>query len=54
MWREPLVDDFLEWVKNDQNKLKVQNALRARPSLANIEDWVSFNQLYLLVIIFTS
>ena len=45
--------EFILWVKNDENKLKVQNALRAHPDLINIKDQVSFNQLYFLLIIFT-
>ena len=48
--------EFIEWVTNDQNKLKVQNALRAHPNLANIKDSrayvVSFNQLYFRIFIF--
>ena len=42
-WR-PSDEEFIEWVKNDQNKLKLQNALRAHPDLINIKNWVSFNQ----------
>ena len=53
MSTRPSDDDFFDWVKNDQNKLKVQNALIAHPDLANVKDWVSFNQLYFLLIIFT-
>ena len=34
---------FLEWAQNDQNKSKMQNALRAHPDLANINDSVRFN-----------
>ena len=45
--------EFLEWVKNDQNKSKVQNALIAHPDLINIKDLVSFNQLHFLIIIIT-
>ena len=53
MSRRPSDDDFLEWVRNDQNKSIVQNALRAHPDLIHIKDWVSFNQFYFLIIIFT-
>ena len=53
MSTRPSDSEFLEWVKNDQNKLKVQNALIAHPDLINIKNWVSFNQLYFLIIIFT-
>ena len=53
MSTRPSDDEFLEWVKNDQNKPKVQNALRAHPDLAHIKDTVSFYQCFLLYIIFT-
>ena len=53
MSTRPSDSEFIQWVQYDQNKLKVQNALRAHPDLANIKDWVSSNQLYFLIIIFT-
>ena len=53
MSRRTSDEEFLEWVKSDQNKSKVQNALIAHPTLINIKDKVSFNQLYFLIIIFT-
>ena len=53
MSTRPSDKEFTQWVQNDQNKLKVQNALRAHPDLANVKDYVSFNQLYFLIIIFT-
>ena len=36
--------EFIEWVQNDQNKSKVQSALRAYPPLAIITHEVSFIQ----------
>ena len=45
MSTRPSDKEFLKWVQNDQNKSKVQNALRAHPDLANIKNSVSFNQL---------
>ena len=53
MSRRTSDEEFLEWVKSDQNKSKVQNALIAHPTLINIKDKVSFNQLYFLIIIFS-
>ena len=53
MSTRPSDEEFIEWVKNDQNKSKVQNALREHPNLINSKDRVSFNQLYFLSIIFT-
>ena len=53
MSTRPSDKEFIEWVRNDQNKSKVQNALRAHPDLINIKDWVSFNLLYYIFIIFT-
>ena len=53
MSTRPSDDEFIAWVKNDQNKSKVQNALRAHPDLINVKDSVSFNQLYIFIIIFT-
>ena len=32
---------FLDWVQNDKNQSKVQDALAANPALANIKDGVS-------------
>ena len=51
MSTRPSNEDFIEWAKNDQNKFKMQNALRSYPELANIKDWVSFNQICFLLII---
>ena len=53
MSTRPSDKEFLEWVQNDQNKSKVQNALRAHSDLINIKDLVSFNQFYILIIIST-
>ena len=53
MSTRPSDEDFLEWARNDQNKSKMQNALRAHPDLAIIKDRVSFNQICFRVIIFT-
>ena len=50
MSTRPSDEEFIEWVKNDQNKSKVQNALREHPDLINSKDRVSFNQLYFLSI----
>ena len=52
MSTRPSDDEFIEWVQNDQNKSKVQNALIAHPTLINIKYGVSFNQLYTFIIIF--
>ena len=41
---------FFEWIQNDQNKSKVQNALREYPDLINIKDSVSFYQYFLIII----
>ena len=46
MSTRPSNNTFLEWVRNDQNKTKVQNALRAHPDLANYKDSVSFFWLF--------
>ena len=57
MSTRPSNSEFIEWVLNDENKLKVQNALRAHPDLINIKDsrdsLVSFNHLYFYFFIFT-
>ena len=53
MSSRPSNEEFLEWARNDQNKSKMQNALRAHPDLINIKDWVSFNQICFRIIIFT-
>ena len=45
--------DFLQLVKYDENKSKVQDALRAHPDLANIKKSVCFNPLFCLFINFT-
>ena len=46
MSTRPSNDDFIIWAKKDQNKSKVQNALRAHPDLAHIKDEeVSLNQI---------
>ena len=47
MPKRPPDDEFIEWVKKDENKSKVQNALREHPDLANIKGWVSMNQIYI-------
>ena len=57
MSARPSDEVFIEWVKNDQNKFNVQNALRLHPDLINAKASgvfsVSFNQLHFLIIIFT-
>ena len=45
MSARPLDEVFLEWVQNDRNKSKVQNALRAHPDLIDIKYSVSFSHL---------
>ena len=52
MSTRPSNKDFFEWANNDQNKSKMQNALRAHPDLAHIKDEVSFNQILFLLIFF--
>ena len=51
MLTRPSNNQFFEWVQNDQNKSKVQNALIAHPDLINIKDSVSFNLKYFLILI---
>ena len=51
MSTRPSAEEFIQWVQNDQNKLKVQNALRAHPDLANVKSVVSFNQYVFLLLI---
>ena len=48
MSRRPPDDEFIEWVKKDENKSKVQNALKEHSDLANIKGWVSMNQIYMI------
>ena len=43
--------EFFKWVRNDQNKSKVQNALRECPDLITIKGSVSCNKLNFLIII---
>ena len=44
--------EFLEWIQNDENKSKVQNALMAYPDLISIKVWVSFTQFFFLIVFF--
>ena len=53
MSTRPSDKEFIEWVQNDQNKSKVQNALTAYPALANIKYGVSFIQTYFRLLIFS-
>ena len=41
----PSNEDFINWAMNEENKSKVQNALKAYPNLANAKESVSFNQI---------
>ena len=51
MSTRPSDEDFLKWAKDDQNKSKMQIALRSHSDLANvILDWVSFNQICFIII----
>ena len=45
MSSRPSDKKFINWAKDDQNKSKMQKALRAHPDLANVKDWVSCNQI---------
>ena len=51
MSTRPSNDEFIRWVQDDQNKLKVQNALRVHPNLAHVKNSVSFDQLYFIFIL---
>ena len=53
MSTRPSNKEFIQWVENDHNKSKVQNALRAHPDLANVKNSVSFNQLNFLLLLFS-
>ena len=42
-WGTPSNEEFFEWIQNDKNKSRVQNALGAHPYLTNIKENVRFN-----------
>ena len=50
MSTRPSDSEFLQWIQNDQNKSKVQNALIAHPDLVNKKYLVSFSQTYFVII----
>ena len=52
MSTRPSNSDFFAWARKGQNMSNMQNALRAHPDLANIKNWVSFNQICFRIIIF--
>ena len=46
----PSNKEFIAWIKSDENRSKVQNALAAYPDLANIKDVVGLSHFFLHII----
>ena len=53
MSTRPSNEEFIDWAKNDQHKSKIQIYLSAYPDLNSIKDSVSFNRIFIVIIMFT-